>query len=368
MVGDITMRRVLHVYPSMNNAGTEMVMMNLYKNIDREKIQFDFLVQRKGELDDEIRRMGGNIYYIENEGKTKYFNKIYEFLKNNKEYNIIHTHTHAEMGIVLKAAKKAGLKCRIAHSHNSRSDVGKIVRFIKKIKSRPIKKNATHFFACSVDAGDWLFPYKDINLNIIPNGIRLNKFKYNQDDRLKIRNELKISDKENVICHVGRFAKEKNHEKVIDIFNEVKKENKNVKLILVGKGPLEENIKQKVKLLNLENDVIFLGNRNDVNEIMSASDLFLFPSLHEGLGIVLIEAQANGMKCVLSSNIPDEAKINESLFYKHDLNDATSIWANTVIREMKEDLDRTKQLEKIHQKGYDIKDVCGQIYKFYNSI
>lgn len=362
------MRRVLHVYPSMNNAGTEMVMMNLYKNIDRTNIQFDFLVQDKGELDDEIRKMGGNIYYIKNEGKVKYFNDIYRFLKNNIEYNIIHTHTHSEMGIVLKAAKKANVKCRIAHSHNSRSDVGKIIRFIKKIKSMPIKNNATHFFACSVDAGNWLFPYKNINLNILPNGISLNRFKYNQEDRLRIRDELKINDKEKVICHVGRFAKQKNHEKIIDIFNEVKKEKNNVKLILVGIGPLEEKIKQKVKLLNLDNDVIFLGNRNDVNEIMSASDLFLFPSLHEGLGIVLIEAQTSGMKCIVSSNVPDEAKLDDELFYKHYLDESVSIWSKTIIRAMEEEIDRSKQLDKVRKKGYDIKDVGNKIYEFYNSI
>ena len=366
-VGDI-MIRVLHVYPSMNNAGTEMVMMNWYRNIDKSKIQFDFLVQDSGELDEEIKSMGGRVYCIPKYSTKQYIKDLSEFFKKNNHYKILHTHTHADMGLVLNVAKKSNIICRIAHSHNSRSDIRGVLKLIKKVKSLPIKINATHFFACSEEAGEWLFPFKNINVNIIKNGIDLEKFKYSDQFRYEVRKELNIKSDDKVICHVGRFAKEKNHELIIDICNEIIKNDKRVKVILVGTGPLEQYIKDKVIKLDISENVLFLGNRNDVNKIMCASDLFLFPSIHEGLGIVLIEAQMNGLPCIVSERVPTEADMKINLYNKCGLDENVTKWTKLIEDILDDDISRNISKKSLQNKGYDIKEVSNRIYKWYKNI
>lgn len=358
------MRRILQVYPVMNNAGTEMVIMNLYRNIDRNKIQFDFLVQEKGALDDEIILMGGRIHYIQNKSTKEYYRKVNRFLEDNKEYKVIHIHTHAEMPIILKAAKKQGIKCRIAHSHNSRQDLNKFLKCIKAIKSIPIRLNSTHFFACSREAGKWLFPFNEKDVQIIKNGINLEKFKFNIGHRVDIRKELGIGLSEKVICHVGRFSKEKNHEFLIDVCNKIIKKDRKIKVILVGTGPLINTINQKITSLNLKNNVIMLGNRNDVFKIMSAADLFLFPSLHEGLGIVMIEAQTNGLPCIVSGGVPEEADMNISLYHK--INEFSyEEWIESILEKLNLSNNRIVDLTLIKQKGYDISQVVEDVQKIY---
>lgn len=361
------MIRVLQVYPSMNNAGTEMVIMNWYRNIDRNKIQFDFLVQNKGSLDEDILNMGGKIHYISNDNNKLYKKKLVKFFRENKEYNIIHTHTHSEMGRVLNAAKIAGINCRVAHSHNCRSDANNLMKILKKIKSIPIKNNATHFFACSKEAGEWLFPFKNIDIEVIKNGIDLEKFKYNSNFRNEIRKELGIKEDEKVICHVGRFAEQKNHKLVVDICNEVIKTDKKIKVILVGNGPLEESIKEKVKDLDLSYNFIFLGNRTDVNKIMSAADLFLFPSLYEGLGIVLIEAQANGLTCIVSNGVPDEADMNIGLYNKLSIEDDILKWSQHIKHILYNSINRDVDLNIVRNMGYDIKKISKNMYNWYTN-
>lgn len=361
------MIKVLQVYPSMNNAGTEMVIMNWYRNVDRNKIQFDFLVQNKGSLDEDILNMGGKIHYISNDNNKLYKKKLVKFFRENKEYNIIHTHTHSEMGLVLNAAKIAGVNCRIAHSHNCRSDANNLMKILKKIKSIPIKHNATHFFACSKEAGEWLFPFKNIDIEVIKNGIDLEKFKYNSNFRKEIRKELGIKEDEKVICHVGRFSEEKNHNFIIDVVSEVIKINKEIKVILVGVGPLENSIKQKVIDLGIVSNIIFLGNRNDVNKIMSASDLFLFPSLYEGLGIVLIEAQVNGLPCIVSDRVPDEADMKCNIYNSILLENDMNIWIEHINQYLSiSNKERYNKVEHVRNRGYDIKEVGKIIELFYN--
>lgn len=359
------MKRVLQVYPVLNNAGTEMVMMNWYRELVKYGIQFDFLVQGKGALDEEILRMGGKIYYLSNDNRKKYYRDLISFFSNHPEYKIVHTHTHKEMGDVLRAAKKMNIQCRIAHSHNARTDIGSIGSFIKKFKSIPIKRNATHYFACSLDAGRWLFPYKNINIEIIHNGIDVDKFTFNNECRDRMREQLKIKNSERVICHVGRFAEEKNHEYLIDIFKNIVDIDSNVKLILVGEGPLLDKIKQKVKELDICNNVLFLGNRTDVNQILNVSDLFLFPSKHEGLGIVLIEAQVNGLPCIVSNNIPNEADMNINLFYRCSLDDELSKWKNIVFEHLILNRNRIVDLGVIEKKGYNICKESLKLYQWY---
>lgn len=360
------MIRVLQVYPQMNNAGTERVIFNLYENIDRNAVQFDFLVERPGTMDDHIRELGGKIYYLYKEKAKDYYKALIRFFQNHKEYHIIHAHTHARMGIVLKAAKKNEVQCRIAHSHNARNDLPRFMRFLKGLKSIPIEQSATHFFACSANAGQWLFPHKIEQCRVVYNGIHLEDYLYNENVRKNMRETFKIPEDTFVMIHVGRFAKQKNHEYIIKILEAYDKTNTQPwKMILVGEGPLEENIKEQVEHAGLAKNVIFLGARKDVNLLYSVADMFVFPSLHEGLGIVVIEAQASGLPCVVSDAVPPEADMEVGLLNTLHLHDSFEIWSN-VISERKQSIDvRKSQLSSIMNGKYNIKKIAAQMQQFY---
>lgn len=360
------MVRILQVYPQMNDAGTERVIFNLYENIDRNAVQFDFLVERPGTMDDHIRELGGEIHYLYKENARDYYKALIRFFQIHKEYHIVHTHTHARMGIVLKAAKKNEVKCRIAHSHNARNDLPRFMRFLKGLKSIPIEQAATHFFACSENAAQWLFPHKIKQCKIVYNGIHLESYLYNENVRKNIRESFEISEDMFVMIHVGRFAKQKNHEYLIEILENYNKTNTQPwKMILVGEGPLEEKIKKQVECAGLAKNVIFLGARQDVNLLYSAADMFVFPSLHEGLGIVVIEAQASGLPCIVSDAIPPEADMEIGLLNRLHLHDSIETW-NDVISKRKQSVDlRKSQLDSILNGKYNIKKIATQMQQFY---
>ena len=211
------MERVLHVYPQMNSAGTEAVIMNLYRNIDREKVQFDLLVMTEGESDERFRALGANVHYLP---KTKNYKRdLVAFFKAHPEYKTVHTHTHREMGIVLGAAKRAGVPTRIAHSHNSRSDLPKLMKLYKLVSGWEMESSATHFLACSREAAEWLFPRKHRRAVVWNNAIDLDAFRFDPESREKYRAMLGIPSGAKVIAHVGRFADQKNHRFLIKLLN-----------------------------------------------------------------------------------------------------------------------------------------------------
>lgn len=353
------MIRVLQVYPQLNNAGTEMVIMNLYRNIDRTLVQFDFLVQKKGELDSTISGMGGVVHYIPY--SSQYEKTLMEFFSLHPEYQIVHTHTHKEMGIVLRAAKKTHIPVRIAHSHNSRADLPKFAAIIKRITSYPIEKNATHFIACSPEAAEWLFPRKHNRCLIWKNGIDLIKFSFNPEARTFLRNQYGIPEDATIICHVGRFARQKNHERILSIINQLIDENPSYFAFLVGVGPLMDEMKSKVH----SDHVFFLGNRNDIPDILSASDIFLFPSLWEGLGIVAIEAQANGLPCVASDRVPLSADLNLGLLERISLDRDDRYWEMAIIERVRNHPDRMGSSNECLNSDYNIKEIAKTAQEFY---
>ena len=357
------MIRVLQVYPQMNNAGTERVILNLYKNIDRSVVQFDFLVEKPGEIDSLIKKMGGKIYYLYSDSKTLYYKELLKFFKNHPEYKIIHTHTHKRMNLVLKAAKKCNVKCRIAHSHNARNDLSKILWKIKGLSNYSIEKNATDFFACSENAARWLFSHKYKQCNILLNGINLEDYCFDKSKREKIRQDLNINADDFVMVHVGRFAKQKNHEFLVKILEQFNKKNKKWKMIFVGIGPLQDEIIEKIDNLGLSDHVSFLGNRNDVNDILSCSDSFVFPSLHEGLGIVVIEAQANGLPCIVSDAVPKEADLHLGLLHTLSLSDSVDYWVECISRYCNEN--RLLTQDQINNNCYNIKTIAKSMQNFY---
>lgn len=279
---------VAHIMGKWNGGGVESVVMNYYRNIDRNKIQFHFLCDEDS-TDipyEEIEKLGGKVIVIPPYQKLfKYQKELYRIFKENN-YKIVHSHINALSVFPLRIAKKAGVPIRIAHSHST-SNKKEWKKNILKMILRPLSKlYANNYFACTEYAGKWLFGKKVVErkeLNVINNAIDLKKFEFNENTRKALREELGIKDDTLIIGHVGRFMKQKNHEFLIDVFEKAIKQDDNIYLILVGQGPLEDKIKEMAKEKGIEDKILFLGKRNDVNKLYQAMDIFVLPSLYEGL-------------------------------------------------------------------------------------
>ncbi len=359
--------RVLNLFTIMNRGGAETMVMNYYRNIDRNKIQFDFLVHRneKGAYDDEIRALGGKIYQM-TPIYPQYF-KLYkrmlkEFFDKHDEYKIIHSHM-SELGyFAFKEARKHGIPIRICHAHNAPHgwDVKMIMRTYFKNAMIP---HITHMFTCGKEAGEWLFGKKNSQKVImLNNAIDAKKFMYNFELSKRLKEDMNLEDKF-IIGHIGRFTKQKNHIFLIDIFSEILKLDKSARLILIGMGEEEEKIRDKVKVLKLEESVKFLGVRNDVYRLMQVFDIFLFPSLYEGLPVTLIEAQAAGLPCIISDNITDQCIITD-MVRKVSLNESANQWAEEIV-EFKAHTERKKTLNLIIKNKFDIEENALWLTDFY---
>lgn len=310
--------RIAQIIGKWLGGGVEAVVMNYYRYIDRTKIQFDFICDNDSTNIPykEIEELGGKVILIPPYQKVfKYHRELKKVLKDGN-YKIVHSHINTLSVFSLFAAKCAGVPVRIAHSHST-TNKKEWKKNIVKIILRPFTKLvATDYMACTEHAGRWMFGNKNFDngkIYILNNAIDLDKFKYNEKIGSKIRKDLNISKDTVVIGHIGRFVAQKNHTQLIDIFNDYHKKNNNSILMLIGQGPLMEEIKEKVNNLGLNDCVIFLGQKDNVNEYYNAMDLFLFPSLYEGLGMVVIEAQVNGLPCVVSDEVPKIAKISDNI-------------------------------------------------------
>ena len=297
--------------------GVESVIMNYYRHINRDKIQFDFICDEDS-TDipyEEIEKLGGKVILCPPYQKLLKYLKFLKQLFREKKYHIVHSNINTLSIFPLYAAKRAGVPVRIAHSHST-SNPREWKKNMIKNALRPLsKKYATDYFACSELAGRYLFGNKTFDkgkVKIVSNAINVEKFKFDPEARMKLRREIGIKEHDFVIGHIGRFVEQKNHRFLIDVFAEIKKENKNTKLVLVGQGPLREEMEQKVKDLGLEKDVFFLGQRRDTNKLYSVFDIFYLPSLYEGLPVVGVEAQANGVPCVFSINVTKETIYNNA--------------------------------------------------------
>jgi glycosyltransferase involved in cell wall biosynthesis len=362
--------RVLHVVVNMNRGGAETLLMNLYRNIDRTKIQFDFLTCKEGIFDGEISDLGGKVYripYVTEVGHFQYGKILEEFFKSQLEYKIVHSHLDKMSGLVLKAAKKAGIPVRISHSHNTSSEGNMAAKLYKGYIGQMINSNATFYYACSQVAGEWLFKGRAKSASILKNGIDIDHFKYSPQTRREIRKELHLSENDIVFGHVGRFAHQKNHEFLIDVFAEFCKGENDSILLLVGDGPLREEIEKKTFDLKINNKVKFLGVRSDIPRILQALDLFMFPSLHEGLPVSLIEAQGAGLPCFISDQVSKEVDMGLNLVQFLPLNNK-SLWIERIKKRLSILDSRELNLEPLKQKGYNIKDSASQLEKFYLSV
>ena len=268
--------------------GVESVVMNYYRNIDKSKVQFHFICDEDS-TDipyEEIEKLGGKVIIVPPYQKLfKYQKELYKIFKENG-YKIVHSHINALSVFPLRIAKKVGVPIRIAHSHSTSNKKEWKKNIVKNILRPFSKVYANHFFACTKHAGEWLFGKKIIErkeLNVINNAIDLKKFEFNEKTREDLRKEFGIKEDTIVIGHIGRFMKQKNHDFLIDVFNELIKKNENSILMLIGQGPLLNDMKQKVRDLKIEDKVKFIGQVTDVEKYYNIMDIFLFPSIYEGL-------------------------------------------------------------------------------------
>lgn len=364
--------RIAQIIGKWLGGGVESVVMNYYRHIDRTKIQFDFICDKDSTNIpyDEIEQLGGKIILVPPYQKVfEYQKDLIKIFKDNN-YKIVHSHLNTLSVFPLRAAKKAGVPVRIAHSHSTTNKKEWKKNLLKQILRPFSKVYATDYMCCSELAGRWLFGNKEYdkgNVYLLNNAIELDKFKYDEQLRNKKRKELNIKDDTLVIGHVGRFVEQKNHRFLIDIFNEVHKQKENSILLLVGQGPLMEEMKEKVKTLGIEDSVKFLGQRNDVNELYQVFDVFCLPSLYEGLPVVGIEAQATGLLCVLSDDMTKETKVlNETEFLS--LKQSASVWSKIILNKQLMLLDKNNTTKKMSAVGYDINIESFKLEKKYKKL
>lgn len=361
--------RVLHVVTIMNRAGIETLLMNLYRRIDKNKIQFDFLVhtEDKGHYDDEIIDLGGKIFHINKlvPFKTnKYQKELRSFFSAHKEYQIVHSHLNTFSKHVMKAAKDVNIPVKIAHSHISFPGYS-LKSLYKAISRLNINRYVDYKFACSEDAARWVFGSKD-NVKIFPNAIDSNQFKFDLNVRQRVREELGADLDTLIIGNVGRLAEQKNHKFLLDVFSYINKKNPNSILTLLGEGELEDFIKNKSKELNVSENVKLLGVRDNVNDYLQAMDVFLFPSKFEGLGIVAIEAQASGLRTIASTKVPKETNVTSLIEYL-SLNDPINVWGDKVLNTTVIN-DRRDMINDIIKAGYDIQENVNWLQYFYRNV
>lgn len=360
--------RVAHVIGNWLGGGVESVVMNYYRNIDRNKVQFDFLCSESS-TDipyEEIEKLGGRVFIVPNYTKVvKYQKELQKIFKENN-YKIVHSHISTMSIFPLRAAKKAGVQIRIAHSHSTTNKKEKKKNLLKQMLRPFSRVYATDYMCCSELAGRWLFGDKEYdkgNVYLLNNAIDLDKFKYNESLRKEKRKELGISDDTLVIGHVGRFVEQKNHRFLIDIFNEVHKQKENSILLLAGQGPLMEEMKEKAKILGIEDSVKFLGQRNDINELYQAFDVFCLPSLYEGLPVVGVEAQATGLLCIFSDDMTKETKVLDTTRFM-SLDDIAEEWANKILDDYSK-FKRHDTTSEVTKNDFNIKKEAIKLVKKY---
>lgn len=358
--------RVLQVVTHMNRGGLETMLMNYYRHIDREKIQFDFLTHRDGkkDYDDEIEKLGGKIYHLPPLNpfdRNGYLKKLDEFFAEHKEYKIVHSHLDCMSAIPLKYAKKHGVPVRIAHAHSTSQD--KNIKFlIKSIYKRSIPQYATELFACSQEAGEWMFLQQPNQ--IMNNAIDASRFEYNSELRNEVRKELNLENKL-VIGHVGRFCEPKNHMFLLDIFKYTLEKYPDTVLVLVGEGELYEQVHRKAVDMGIVDKILFLGKRTDVNRIMQAMDVFVFPSVYEGMPVTVIEAQAAGLPCVVSDVVTKDVALTENVRFC-SLKESADAWYKC-IEEMC-DKERVVEYKTICESNYDIAENAKWLQEYYEQV
>ncbi len=359
------MIRILHSVSNMDRGGIETMLMNFYRNVDREQVQFDFLANKPapGDYDEEIRAMGGRIFISPGfMSYRKYLDYMTGLFREHPEYKIIHTHNGALMLYALESAKKNNIPVRIAHAHATAVPFG-IKNELKKLMRPMIKYVATDYWGCSEAAGKFYFSEKRWNEKhqLIHNAINVDDFAFNSEARAAIRRQYGFGDKF-ILGHVGRLTPQKNQKMILDIFAEMHRLNPNTHLVMVGTGELEEEMKKHTAELGIADHVTYTGVQTNVNEWYSAFDVFIMTSKNEGLPVVAVEAQAADLPCAMSGSITPEVKVTDNVKFM-SINEEPLKWAKAILDfEQRERVNRGAELKAA---GYDIRFEAARMQELY---
>ena len=365
------MIRVLQVVHSLKVGGIQSYLMNVYRNIDREKVQFDFLIfdTEEGEFEKEIKQFGGYIFRLPSrkESWIKYRIGLRQFFANHFEYKCVHVHRSNLSDIEpLTAAWKAGIPVRIIHSHSTNLPKGIVHEILHRINRIKLGIVATDYYACSVLAGEWLYrgTCAANSFKVVKNGIPVDKFVYNEEVRNIYREQLGLKQ-EITFANVGRLCDAKNHSFLIQIFKSLLTYFPDAKLVIVGDGELFQEIREDIRKHEIIDKVIMLGARMDVAQILQAVDCIIMPSKWEGFPVSLIEEQAAGLPCYVSDSVTDQARINENVEYI-SLNRTAEEWAKE-IKNTFHNFCRYSDGESIKKAGYDVADTVNDLTDKYLS-
>ena len=343
-------------------SGITNSVMNYFRYIDKSDMSIDFLVPNKvpSRLKDEIESNGGRVFEVErNRRPLSYFNNLVSIISKEK-YDIVHAHGNSSTLVIeMLAAKKAGVNIRIAHSRNTTCKYLKIDKILRPLFHRYY----THGFACGEAAGKWLFGNR--KFTVITNGNVIEKFAFRENVRKEYRKKYNIENQK-VIGHVGSFNYQKNHEFLIDIFKRIINLDSNYTLMLVGDGPLMPSIQDKVRSLNIEDKVIFIGKSFEVDKIVQAMDIMVLPSRYEGLPNVVVEWQIAGLQSVISDCVTKEVMLTENVEFL-PLETGADLWANEIIKTKLVDrkLEREKIISEITKAGFNVKENAKDLKKIY---
>lgn len=360
--------RVLQIIGFVCGGGVEVVIMNYYRNINRNKIQFDFIIDgyEKTALDKEISSLGGKVYKVEPYTKNPFKNiyQIYRIVKDNN-YQIVHSNMNTLSVFSLFAAWLAGAKVRILHNHSTAVKSEKLRSAMKYILRPFAPIFANKYMACSKLAGEWMYGKKKMEegkVKVLNNAINVDDFAYNPRLREKLRQDLNIDKDTLVIGHVGRFMYQKNHDFLIDIFKEIHKQKNNSLLLLIGDGSLRATIEAKVQNYGLKDCVKFLGLRKDVKDLYNVMDVFVLPSWYEGLPVVSVEAQANGLPCFVSDKVSKECNLSSSMYFI-SLDKNARDWSKEILDS---NITRNKNAkQELIANNFEIKNEAGKLIKLY---
>lgn len=368
--------RVLVLDTVMDRGGAETMMMNYLRHFDREKVTYDFLVNRdyRAAYEDEIESLGSRIYrmcpmYPQYFGRYK--REFRDFLRHHPEYTVIHSNLEERSYFPLCVAAEQGVPVRIAHAHNRPVGFDLKSVFREYFRMR-LPKYVTHMFACGTEAGDWLFGKQNRGKVIQQrNAIDTAQYRYDSEVAAQVRQEFGVTDPNTfVLGHVGRFFPQKNHVFLIDVFAQLHKQCPNSVLWLVGGGELNDELKNQIRAkvdeLGLHNSVRFLGVRSDVYRLLQGMDSFILPSLYEGLPVTMIEAQAAGLPCTISDRVPRQCDVTGTVQVV-GLEDAPQTWAARVLDQRRQslDADRSAGAGVVAKQGFDIQSNAEWLQQFY---
>ena len=366
------MVKVLQILNGLHRGGMETFVMNLYRAVDKEEIQFDFLLnQPGGDYEKEVRSYGANIFYFgsrRKDGLINYFHNLDIFFKeHSSEYIAVHYHESTLTSIEpLYFAKKYGIERRLLHAHSSSVSGSRLHYLTHYLNKLFVKRMATHYLGCSQKALEWFYNGTGVmsKSHMIPNGINVSNYVYNESKRRIVRKEFGIEETELIIGHVGRFMWIKNHKFLIEIFEKIQERVESSRLLLIGKGPLLEQTKQLVDSLGIGKSVLFLGVRTDITDILQAIDVVIMPSIYEGLPVSLVEAQAAGVLVYGSDTISKDCAITPEMHFI-SLHENASNWANQVLKGLDGYQRSTSSAEYVRNAGFDIKNIANQLTRLY---